>query len=245
MDIDALVKEICRRVQEKLDAAEASPISQNTEGEPLPKLLVLTGQHGEDCHKTLECRKLAEYYQTECALLKEYDCQIADYEAVVAYTLTNEALGKIAAGIFDGGYTSLFGEALLMGKKIFVPAEEVELYRYGHTAPAAYYARMEQNLKLLTDSGVVIAPREKLAEILLGGEEPKAAIGQAAETLPEKEVTLYKKVITEKDVTAVHGQKATALVVPERAILTDLAREYARKRNIQILRRDISVSGRG
>lgn len=101
MDIDALVAEICRRVQEKLD--DCGEVSASVEGTPLPKLLVLTDAHGEECHKTLECRKLAEYYQTECALLKEYDCRIEEYEAVVAYTLTNEALGKIAWGSWTQG----------------------------------------------------------------------------------------------------------------------------------------------
>lgn len=247
MDIDALVTEICRRVQEKLDACEAEErVSVN--GAPLPKLLVLTNAHGEDCHKTLECRKLAEYYETECALMKEYDCRMDAYEAVIAYTLTNEALGKIANGIFDDGYTRLFGEALLSGKKIFVPREAVDLYRCRETAPAAYYRRMEENLQLLLDSGVVIAPGNVLADLLLNGEAPEIPEKSAPvcePVLPEKEYTLYKKVITEKDVTAAHGEKATAIVVPQRAILTDLAKEYARKRNIQILRRDISISKRG
>ena len=247
MDIDALVAEICRRVQEKLD--DCGEVSASVEGTPLPKLLVLTDAHGEECHKTLECRKLAEYYQTECALLKEYDCRIEEYEAVVAYTLTNEALGKIAWGIMDTGYTRLFGQALLAGKKVFIPKEEVELYRYRETAPAAYYQRMEQNLRLLLDSGVVIAPREELAEMLLTGETAAAeeTVSSCAEEpeVEEKEYTLYKKVITEKDVTAAHGEKATIVVVPQKAILTDLAKEYARKRNIQILRMEISVAKRG
>lgn len=244
MDIDALVTEICKRVQEKLEAGTEEPAS--VEGTPLPKLLVLTDSHGEECHKTLECRKLAEYYQTECALLQDYNCRIEEYEAVVAYTLTNESLGKIAWGIYDNGYTRLFGRALLAGKKIFVPREEVELYQYREKAPGAYYQKIEQNLKLLLDSGVVIAPREKLADLLLTGEEPAAPSAPACEPVAEeKEYTLYKKVITEKDVTAADREKATAVVVPERAILTDLAREYARKRNMEIIRRDISVSKRG
>ena len=78
----------------------------------------------------LESKKLAECYRVECALLKEEDCDVASYEGVIAFTLTNEALGKIANGIFDTDYTRRFGTALLLGKRIFIAEEEVELYRY-------------------------------------------------------------------------------------------------------------------
>lgn len=75
-------------------------------------------------------------------------------EGVIAFTLTNEALGKIANGIFDTDYTRRFGTALLLGKRIFIAEEEVELYRYKDTAPAGYYSRLEENLKFLQQNGV-------------------------------------------------------------------------------------------
>ena len=74
-----------------------------------------------------------------------------DFESVMkqANTAWNEALGKIANGIFDTDYTRRFGTALLLGKRIFIAEEEVELYRYKDTAPAGYYSRLEENLKFL------------------------------------------------------------------------------------------------
>lgn len=251
MDIDALVSEICKRVQERVDAYEAQEDKcSSSQADDMPKLLILTGAHGTICHEALECPKLAEYYKAECALLKEYDCDLAKYEAVIAYTMTNEALGKIANGIFDSGYTRLFGEALLSGKKIFLPEEEIELFKYRDKAPALYYRRLEENLKLLQQSGVVIASNNEIQSLILTG-QPAAAKEAAnccvapAEAAPGKEIVISKRVITEKDVTAAHGEKATAIVVGPKAILTDLAREYANKRRITILRQDSSSSVRG
>lgn len=254
MDIDALVSEICRRVQERVDAYEAQENKcGSSQCADMPKLLILTQSHGTVCHEALECPKLSEYYRTECALLKDYDCDMSEYEAVIAYTMTNEALGKIANGIFDSGYTRLFGQALLSGKKIFLPKEEVELLGYREMAPAPYYSRLEENLRLLQSSGVVVASNSELASLILTGRPADMRVAcdtaagglGAAQQVSGREVMISKRVITEKDVMAAHADKASVIVVGEKAILTDLAREYANKRQIAILRQDSSSSVRG
>lgn len=260
--LDILVNEICKRVQERLDALDMQG-GRISEASDKPKLLILTQEHGTICHEALECPKLAEYYQTECALLKEYACDMQDYEAVIAYNLTNEALGKIANGIFDNGYTRLFGTALLTGKKIFIPEEEVELFRYRNQAPILYYRRLEENLKLLRGSGVVIAANKDLQSLILTGqpgesssertvvaEKPAAApekpvVSEEQPEAEQKEICISKKVITEKDITAAHGEKALVVVVQPKAILTDLAKEYAKKHRMTIVRRDPASSQRG
>lgn len=153
-----MISEICRKVQERVaelekEEASAEPAAVPSE-DNRPALLILAEDHGMRCHPVLESKKLAECYRVECALLKEEDCDVASYEGVIAFTLTNEALGKIANGIFDTDYTRRFGTALLLGKRIFIAEEEVELYRYKDTAPAGYYSRLEENLKFLQQNGV-------------------------------------------------------------------------------------------
>lgn len=238
MDKDAFINEICKKVQERLAVYENKP-----------KLLILTARHGEICHQMLENPVLKERYQTECALLKEYCCDMDSYEIIVAYNLSNAALGKIANGIFDDDYTALFGQAILSGKKIYLPREEVELYSYCDKAPAAYYQRLLSNLRLLQDSGVIIAPGQELVKLILTGslDESAKTAGTcpAADTVPGKEYIIAKHVITEKDVTASRAENAGILVVNKKAILTDLAKEYAHKQNMIIERREISSSGKG
>ena len=177
MELDAMISEICRKVQERVaelekEEASAEPAAVPSE-DNRPALLILAEDHGMRCHPVLESKKLAECYRVECALLKEEDCDVASYEGVIAFTLTNEALGKIANGIFDTDYTRRFGTALLLGKRIFIAEEEVELYRYKDTAPAGYYSRLEENLKFLQQNGVTIVPLDQLEAVVLGENVPE------------------------------------------------------------------------
>lgn len=252
MDKDALISEICRRVQLKIQAAESGETAegQTTDGQK-PLILILTPEHGTACHEMLENRELAECYGTECALLKEYQCRPEDYEAVIAFGMSCEALGKIAHGIFDSGYTRLFGQALLAGKKIYLAEEEIELFRYKDTAPKAYYGCLEDSLNMLRCSGVVTAPQAQIPNLILHGEPKKDTVAPAAAPAakadgpvpgerPGKEAVLDKKVITEKDMIALGNDRVKRVTIGEKAILTDLAKEYASKHRIEILRRGTS-----
>ncbi len=244
MDMDALIGEICARVQERMLACEKrdSPVA-----DAKPGLLILSQDHGETCHSVLESGRLAEFYRMDCALFKE-DCNLAEYEGVIAYTLTNEAVGKIANGILDTDYAKLFAKALLCGKKVFVPQEEVELYAYKDMASAAYYGVLEQNLQLLVTSGVVIVPKDRLISVILGACEPekeKSACGHE-EKGPGVTVTVAKKVLTERDLIGARDQMANCVIIRENAIVTDLAKDYARKYGMVLKReRDSALPEEG
>lgn len=262
MDMDALIDEICRRVLQKAAVLEEGdldvPEEKQEKNDPRPGLLILTSEHGTECHRMLEHEKLLEKYQTRCALLSEYQCPVSDCEAVIACSLTNEALGKIAHGIFDSGYTRMFGEALLSGKKIYVPEEEIELYRYRETAPKPFYGSLEANLELLKSSGVLVVPFAAIPELIFreNGEEPEKHEQSCGQTecarKPEKETgceeatgkvkeaALLKKIITERDMAALGNEKVQSVIVSEKAILTDLAKEYAARHKMSIRRQEIS-----
>lgn len=238
MDMNTLIDQILARVAEKVSQAEATPCGCTDNGKP--KLLILTREHGEHCHQMLESEALRVRYDTACALLQDYQVDMAGYEAVLLYGLSNDALGKIAAGVCDTPFTSLAAQAILMGKRIFVPTEEVELYRYASTAPAAYYAMMEEKLKLLTASGVVICSKANLESAVLSG-APVPACGpcspiSAAPKCAGKECRLSKRVVTERDISAAKESGASRLVISAKTILTDLARDMAKARGIEIVR---------
>ena len=257
MDKEALIAEICKRVQAKIDAmglqddAASSAAEEDKSG--LPGLLILNADHDEACHEAYECPKLNAQYRVECALMKEYDVDVEDYETVIAYHLSNEALGKLAQGIFDNDYTRLFGKAILTGKKIYVPREEVELFQYKGKSPAVYYEKLQQNLKLLVDSGVVIAAKDDLPKLLLNEDCCKEEAKPCAEPVgdPElaqapaasgREVTIAKKLISESDIKKLRG--IDRITIDNKALLTDLAKELATKSKITILRDDLSGKGR-
>ena len=247
MELDAMISEICRKVQERVaelekEEASAEPAAVPSE-DNRPALLILAEDHGMRCHPVLEC-----------ALLKEENCDVASYEGVIAFTLTNEALGKIANGIFDTDYTRRFGTALLLGKRIFIAEEEVELYRYKDTAPAGYYSRLEENLKFLQQNGVTIVPLDQLEAVVLGENVPEEteAAPKKEESTGEKEqpvsgstLRLEKRIITERDVISAREGKAACILVGKKAILSDLAKEYAKKYGISIARDEGETGGKG
>ena len=248
MDLDALISEITRRVQERVAACEAEPSAEGNriayvgDGECRPVLGVISEDHGSICHPTYTSEELAKYYQMRCALMEDA-WDVENWEGVIAYTLTNEAVGKIVNGIFDTPFTRAFGKALLSGKKIFVPQEEVELYRYKETAPKGYYAKLEANLQLLKDSGVEIVPNDQLIAAILGeectccskpAEATEAADSCSERNLPEKELAFSKRVLSERDLITANEGKVTRILVTRKTIVTDLAKDYAKKYHIVI-----------
>lgn len=239
MDFNALVEEIVSRVVAKLEEApaiaEAACVCDDK-----PGLLILTQEHGDHCHSLLESSRLLEYYHTDCALLRDYQVDIANYEAVILYTLSCDALARLAGGVCDTPFTALAQKAILMGKKIFVPREAVELYQYKQTAPSAYYQMLREKLRLLEQAGVIICPQDCLEDAILTGEIHQAACASAPVPIEQKaacgEASIAKKVITEKDISLVCSQGVGVLHVAKKAIVTDLAREYAHTRRVTIMR---------
>lgn len=253
MDFNDLVDEIVKRVAQKIEAdSEETPIAPETEDAAVPcckpGLLILTQEHGTICHTMLESEQLLEYYRTDCALLKDYQVEINDYEAVILFDLTNDALGRLAGGMCDTPFTALAQRAILKGKKIFVPEEAVELFQYAETAPSAYYQMMLGKLQLLQQSGIMICPRDTLEDAILSGEVPVAQAPAAPAPVDPKaaccpppqntgrEVTISKRVITERDLSTVYDRTVCAVHIGAKSILTDLARDYAQAREVAIIR---------
>ena len=69
---------------------------------------------------------------------------------VLAYTMTNENLGKIACGIIGQRlHQAASHRHCWRAERSLSRREEIELFGYRETAPEAYYAKMEANVKLL------------------------------------------------------------------------------------------------
>ena len=240
-----LLNEIVARVAARLAAAEeggAAPVTQDgREG-----LLLLGQETDEACRAMLKCEKLNARFRVDCASLQSEPAGLDSYSVVVLTGLTNEALAKLALGICDTPYTRLASQAILAGKRVYVPTEEVKLYRYASTAPAAYYAMMKERLDLLLASGVVICSRHNLEGLLLGGAaceaapaEGPAAAPEAPAAIPatreEKLVHLTKRVLTERDVREAAAEKVTCIHIPAKCILTALAKDSAKEHGIRLV----------
>lgn len=259
MDFDALVSAIVSRVAEKMEQESCEK----------PKLLILTQEHGDVCHTMLESPRIGEHYRTECALMNDYQVKMEDYEGVLLFNLTNDAMVRIATGVCGTPYTDLVSKALLLGKPVWLPHEQVELFQYEATAAPMYYGMLRKRLTLLEQSGVVLCAQDELEDKVLAGcpasegapvqticetcdaceackasepcaaepcKEPEPVAAPAATETVRKEMTLGKRVITERDITEAATNGVTVIHVGARAILTDLAKEYAHNQKLEIVR---------
>lgn len=178
MDYNELLDQIVARVAAKLiengetvtfDAASSAASAAAKK----PGLMVLTQEHGDKCHDILESVKLKSKFDTCCALLENYECAFDAVDVVVLFDLTVDAIAKLSAGIADTPYLKCAQKALLAGKKLYVPTEQVELYKCKQTAPECYYAKMEKKLLFLVEAGLCICPQadieDKIISDLQGG----------------------------------------------------------------------------
>lgn len=232
MDIDSLVEAVTARVKQKLYLEETADNKK--------KLLILSQDHGTDCHSFLDCNNCSCEYVADCALLKEYQVQVEQYDVILLYQLTNEMLGKITSGIGDSPYAKLAMEAILLGKKIYVPNEEVELYKYENTAPKAYYQMMYEKINLLRACGVIFCGQNDLEKRLCQTEtccEKEERKEEQKNEQQKKETFCFsKKIITEKDMIDAYQNGASEIEIQKNSILSELAKEYAHEKNIIITR---------
>ena len=245
----SLIEQVVARVIQKVQENEGAPAGEcpqccadNSTGKP--GLLILTQDHGEHGHQMLESARLKERFATSCALMADYNCDLTGIDTVIIYQFTIDAMSKLASGICDTPYLQLLSQALLTGKHIYVPKEEVELFDYVSTAPAVYYAMLEEKLRVLTASGLVVCPKADMEDVILGSAPaPKPACCTAAaapaggKPAPAgKEQRLEKRAITEQDLFVLKKDGVDCVRVKANAILTDLAKEFVKTNSMTILR---------
>lgn len=246
---ETLVDEILKRVLEAVNRYEADTMA---EGAGKEKILLLG--EGEDAHfyESLVKAGVLGQYDIDCALTQNYDVNLSEYKAVVLNQLSNQVLGKLSSGIFDSPFLSLTSQVILTGKSLYVPEDGVELFRYRDSAPKAFYKMLEDRLNLLLESGVVIAKEQQLLSLLQkesqteekrsekkrAEEKQKSVLseqGGSKEFETEYQV-IDKRIITEKDLINLYVQRVNKISIPSNSILSDLAKEYARDKKIEIQR---------
>ncbi|MEA4988744.1 MAG: hypothetical protein VB095_11840 [Anaerovorax sp.] len=238
MEWNELVDEIAVRVKKKLDEQSSLECQASLkECKPKKRLLILSPDHSDSCHELWDCMNSNQEWSVECALAKNYDCDIETVNTVVLRKVSNERLVKIANGIGDTPLTALAIQAILMGKKVIIPTEELELLSYQKTAPIAYYDHMLQYVALLKRSGVQLCDKERLYSVICDQEECSKEScrnnEQPSNSNRDKEVLrVVKRVVTERDIHEAYAKQITEFQISEKTIVTDLAKDYARERGI-------------
>ena len=246
MDMDLLIELAVRAVKAYLEkegvvAAVPAPVEPR-------KALVLTEEH---CGETCSIENYgSELCKVDCALAQNYEVNVDDYDVVVVRSMTNSNLFKIANGCTDNKFLALAAEAILKGKRVIMVKECVEILKYAETAPKALYNNIYKNLQILLDSGVELAPEENVKTALTDGIEvpaevpavpaPAAVKEEAPAPAPKAEsddsvLVLTKRVVTERDIKAAAAQHYTKIQLPEKPVITYLAKDTAFELGIELL----------
>ena len=245
MDMDLLIELAVRAVKAYLEkegvVAAAAPVEPR-------KALVLTEEH---CGETCSIENYgSELCKVDCALAQNYEVNVDDYDVVVVRNMTNSNLFKIANGCTDNKFLALAAEAILKGKRVIMVKECVEILKYAETAPKALYNNIYKNLQILLDSGVELVEEENVKTALTDGMEipaevpaapaPAAVKEEAPAPAPKAEsddsvLVLTKRVVTERDIKEAAAKHYKKIQLPEKPVITYLAKDTAFELGIELL----------
>lgn len=245
MDMDLLIELAVRAVKAYLEkegvVAAAAPVEPR-------KALVLTEEH---CGETCSIENYgSELCKVDCALAQNYEVNVDDYDVVVVRSMTNSNLFKIANGCTDNKFLALAAEAILKGKRVIMVKECVEILKYAETAPKALYNNIYKNLQILLDSGVELVEEENVKTALTDGIEvpaevpatpaPTAVKEEAPAPAPKAEsadsvLVLTKRVVTERDIKEAAAKHYKKIQLPEKPVITYLAKDTAFELGIELL----------
>ncbi len=237
MDYNTLVEEIVKRVAQRINDFECaqSKVTQKA------NLLVIAPENCNESNSIFTNKCIKEQCDIDCALNQNYNVDIEKYDAVVLFGFSIDLLCRLYSGVCDTAFSSLVQKAILLDKKIYVPKEEVELLNFCTSKANVYYNSLNKKLDALKSCGITICSCSDIENAILSGcklkqVDKKPLAAQVNTNL--QTIKLAKKIITEKDMSAAKADKAGAVCITKKAILTDLAKEYAHKYSLTIIRED-------
>ena len=245
MDMDLLIELAVRAVKAYLEKEGITGAS--LEAKPAKTALILTEDHcGECC--SME-KYDSELCKVSCALAQNYEVSVDDYDSIVLFNMTNSNLFKIANGCTDNKFLALAAEAILKGKRVLMVKEDVEILKYEGTKATALYKTIYKNLQILLDSGVELVAADDVKNAICDGvempapvkEEVKAEKAEAAPAAAPKAVSddsvlvLTKRVVTERDVKDAFAKHYKKIQLPEKPVITYLAKDTAFELGIELI----------
>lgn len=218
-----------------------------------PKVLCLSEQASETWEGLIATADLEKQYQLVYKVAgQEEEWKLEDYDTVILSNLSMSNLAQLAGGSCDTPYSSLAQRAILSGKSVLIPEQGVEHHRYRDTAPPSYYQMLEDKLQVLTGAGMGIYNCCQMSQGALLGNQPcaKNQVATAPQPEPVPQVTAkpvqplqepkmmrieQKRLITEADVIKASRAGMTALVFPQKTMVTALAKDCARDMKIDLM----------
>ncbi len=223
MDYNELVREVVARVLAEMELPQRDSANSGKQ-----RFFVVTPEHGQLSRSFLESPDMKARFNMICAMSKDYSCDLECSAGLGIFGLSNSDLARLEGGICDTPFTALISKALLMGLPTYAVSEEIEIIPWGYKT--TYASLFSDKLKILEGCGLRICAYDQLEKIILGGEKHLAGSGNGA-------YICRGKLITERDVTSARDAGARTIKTIEKSIITDLARESAKRHGIEFLAR--------
>ena len=226
MDKDKLVDMILKAVENRLENVSEETESVDTEVTEIPdnrpKILVMT-RINHSCHHCFRGdEKIAENYAVQCSYDQLSEPDLTEISEIFVRNMDIESLAKLTSGIPDSPYLKVISRAILEGKKITIILDDLDLYKYRDTAPKAYLAMLKEKVEILKSWGIRIEKEDAAVKRLSGGKEECEGY------------LIEKRVLTETDIKRAYNEGNSEILIKEKTIVTDMAKEYAERNAITI-----------
>lgn len=237
MDIDKLVDEIMFKVKSQLDSLGkggqekySEKISEDGANQTIdrPGLLLISRLYHQGCSVIPLDKQIRRFYRVDNSIDSRHEINPGRYEEVIICDLDNDSLSKLSMGIFDTPYLKIIEKSVMLGKIITIPAEEVEFLKYRKTAPCTFVQMMNSRLNIIKSWKIQICPLKELTDRLIKNCCEQGTVGGI------KGKPLLKKIVTKKDLIEARRSGYTEITIKNSTILTDVACEYIREKNIKL-----------
>ncbi|RRD47796.1 flavoprotein [Tessaracoccus sp. OH4464_COT-324] len=179
--------------------------------------------------RILDEQRIADVGMTPAA-----DSLTTAHDLLIVPTATVNLFAKVAHGIGDCLASNLMAEFIMSNRPVIAVVDgacpDSEAKRgWFPNMPAAYQAMLHRNLEMIRSFGVTLTPATLLDEAVLGHISPGRS--PASEKPAKEELRLVTQA------TVALAPEGSTLGIAPRAIVTDLARDLAHKRNITFQQR--------
>lgn len=150
-----------------------------------------------------------------------------EYSLIIGPNITINTLSKVSLSLIDSFIPNLIWTYLYKGKKVYLDFASVRKYLGEETENKEIENILENHIKTVKKMGVIELQEGNYLQLIHGVERDKTI--EIKESIVTED---SKRVITESDILSMSPNKK--IILPKGSIITPLARDKAREKNVQI-----------
>ncbi len=188
--------------------------------------------NGDEEYKVFLERKLKNYE----ILTKVEDLEEIEY--IMIASIDNKLLYNLSIGKEEDETSKILIQGIFGGKKIFLLKENIFYRKFKETCNENFYRLFEKQEEKIKSYGVVVKSLEEIEAIL---EKKENLVRESIETekiqeKASKEIDFTKKKVINQFELKDIREEIDCILVDKKSILTPLAKDYLRERNMSVKR---------